>query len=102
MGSVDFNKVKEHAFAESKEYTDAIRIKGYDFSKPFDFNKFLEAYTSTGLQASHLGTAIEIVKKAHTNQSNFIIDLSENSKGIYFIRVFSKEIEVVSKKIVIQ
>lgn len=75
---IDFNKVKEHAFKESKEYTEAIRIKGYDFSKEFNFDEFLKSYTSTGFQASHLGTAIEIVKKMQKDNAKIFLGYNSN------------------------
>jgi len=73
-----FRKAKAHAFKKSKEYDDAIAIKGYDFSQPFDFDKFLASYMSTGCQASHLGIAIEIIKKMRQDKATIFLGYSSN------------------------
>ena len=38
-------------------------IEGYDFEKKFDFNNFLESFSRTGFQATHLAQGIEIIKE---------------------------------------
>jgi len=78
MTDVYFNEMKENMFKKSKEYSDAIRIRGYDFSKEFDFDEFLKAYTSTGLQASNLGTAIEIIKKMRRDNTKIFLGYNSN------------------------
>lgn len=37
-------------------------IKGFDFNKQFDFEKFMSSFATTGFQATNLGEAIENVK----------------------------------------
>ena len=37
-------------------------VSGYDFSKPFDMKRFIDAYGRTGFQATNLRDAIEVVK----------------------------------------
>ncbi len=39
-------------------------IKGYDFNQGVDYKKLLESYATTGLQATNLATAIELLNKA--------------------------------------
>ena len=40
-------------------------VHGYDFSGPFDLQKFLAAYGTTGAQATNFYEAIEIIKQIH-------------------------------------
>src|SRR3989344_4307718 len=46
-----------------------IKIQGYDFNKGVDYNKLLESYSSTGMQASLFYKAIEIVKKMQKDKA---------------------------------
>lgn len=50
---------------ESEEdYTkDALPIKGYDFNNGVDYDKLFETFKHTGIQATALGNAIDIVNK---------------------------------------
>jgi deoxyhypusine synthase len=56
-------KAYENTFHKSVKKVGLPEIHGYDFDQPFDFNKFLAAYASTGHQASQLAQAIEIIKE---------------------------------------
>ena len=38
------------------------KIEGYDFNKEFNFQEFIKSFSTTGIQAANLGTAIEITK----------------------------------------
>ena len=38
------------------------KIEGYNFNEKFDFNEFIKAFSTSGIQAANLGTAIEITK----------------------------------------
>jgi len=60
------------------------KIKGYDFSKKFDFKDFLKSYSTTGIQASKLGTAIEIVKAMKREKATTFLSYTSNmaSSGI--------------------
>lgn len=55
------DKARKSIFKKSTPVKGA-EVSGYDFSKPFDMRKFLDAYGSTGFQATHLKDAIEVVK----------------------------------------
>lgn len=54
--------VRENILRKSKE-AGGISIKGYDFNLGIDYNKIIESFKSTGLQASKMFDAIEIIKK---------------------------------------
>ncbi len=64
-------------FVESKD-SEGLNIKGYDFSKDFDFDKFLNSYTSTGFQASHLGIAIDIIKEMRKENATIFLAYNTN------------------------
>ena len=58
--------------SEHKQYANIARyetlddwqpVKGYDFDQPFDLQKFLEAYGTTGIQATNLYRAIQIARE---------------------------------------
>ena len=54
-------------------------IKGYDFEKKFSFNKFVEAYTTTGFQASELGKAISITNQMINEKSTIFLSMTGNA-----------------------
>ncbi len=59
-------------------------IKGYEFNDKFDFNEFLKAYSTTGLQASKLGEAIEIIKAMRREKAVIFLAYTSNmvSSGV--------------------
>jgi deoxyhypusine synthase len=54
---------KKSIFKKSKKPSADVEIHGYDFSQKFDMEKFLASYMTSGFQATHLGKAIEILKR---------------------------------------
>lgn len=51
-------------FVESETLpADTPKVKGYDFNKDFNFDEFVNAYLTTGFQATNLSLAIEEIKK---------------------------------------
>jgi len=60
------------------------KIKGYDFSKPFDLTSFLKSYATTGIQASKLASAIEIIKAMRREKATIFLSLTSNmvSSGV--------------------
>ncbi len=67
-------------FKLSNNPRSAIPIRGYDFSKPFDFKRFLESYHTTGFQATNLGLAIRTVRAMRA--ANATIFLAYNSNMV--------------------
>lgn len=59
----NFEKAKENILRESDELNGWPEIKGYEFSKGFKLDKFLNSYLHTGFQATNLKIAIDIIKK---------------------------------------
>jgi deoxyhypusine synthase len=54
------------------------RIKGYDFSKRFDQEKFFESFKDTGFQATNLGKAIEIAKRMRKEKVTIFLGFTSN------------------------
>lgn len=53
-------------------------VKGYDFSKPFDFTTFLESYAQTGFQASNLAKGIETIKAMKRENATIYLTFTSN------------------------
>lgn len=58
------------------------KIKGFDFDKVtkngFDFKEFLQAYSTTGFQATHLAEGIEIVKIMQREKAKIFLTFTGN------------------------
>lgn len=59
-------------------------IEGYDFDKKFNFDKFVKAYSSTGIQATHFGMAVSIVKNMIREKVPIFLSFTSNmiSSGV--------------------
>ncbi len=59
-------------------------IKGWDFEKDFDFDGFMEAYFHTGIQASNLGLAVDIIKEMRREKAKIFLGFTSNmvSSGV--------------------
>jgi deoxyhypusine synthase len=56
-------KAKEAIMKQSAEELDLPEIKGYDFNKGINYSELFSSYFTTGLQATHLARAIQIVNQ---------------------------------------
>ncbi|MBI3190974.1 deoxyhypusine synthase [archaeon] len=74
---------KEKILRKSEEI-DGVHVKGYDFSGPLEIGKFIEAYKSTGFQASNLGKAVDIAKKMRKEKVTIFLGFTSNmiSSGV--------------------
>ncbi len=54
------------------------KIEGYDFEKEFNLQNFLQAYGSTGFQATHLAQGIEIVKAMQREKTTIFLAYTSN------------------------
>lgn len=54
-------------------------IKGYDFNKKFDFEKFLDSYATTGFQATEFGKALEITKTMIEDKATIFFSFTGNA-----------------------
>ncbi|OMJ67876.1 hypothetical protein SteCoe_34852 [Stentor coeruleus] len=56
-------KAKEVIMMQSAEELSLPEIKGYDFNKGINYSELISSYLTTGLQATHLAKAIQIVNQ---------------------------------------
>ncbi|MBI5797864.1 deoxyhypusine synthase [Candidatus Woesearchaeota archaeon] len=75
---------KAYDVAPTPDVAHLPKIKGYDFNQKFDLSKFLQAYNSTGFQASNLGKAVDIVKNMQRENATIFLGYTSNmvSSGI--------------------
>jgi deoxyhypusine synthase len=71
------SRAHEYVFKRSKSPKGAA-VKGYDFDGGMDFERFLDAYGTTGFQATHLGRPIEIVKAMRKENATIILGCTSN------------------------
>lgn len=91
--------IKKHV----KRLTDLSKlpeIKGYDFEKKFDLDKFSKAFSSTGIQATNLGNAISIVNSMIREDAKIFLSFTSNiiSSGVRDIVAYlakHKKIDVI-------
>lgn len=57
---------------------DSPKIKGHDFERPFNLQEFLQAYATTGFQATHLAEGIEIVKAMQREKAIIFLSFTSN------------------------
>jgi deoxyhypusine synthase len=68
---------RKNILRKSKE-AKGIRIKGYDFNKGVDYQKIIESFSSTGIQASNLSKAISIVNGMISSNSFIYLGYTSN------------------------
>lgn len=73
-----FKKAKERILKKSEDLVNLIPIKGYDFNKKVDFSDFLNAYKTTGFQASNMADAIDIIKQMHKDKATVFLAYNSN------------------------
>jgi len=62
------------------EEPEGLPIQGYDFNQEFDLDNFIQSFSVTGMQASNVGKAIEIIKKMRKDKA--VIFLAYNSNMV--------------------
>lgn len=71
-------KAHDYDFRETIELKNFVAVKGYDFSKPFNFKEFLSSLKVTGFQATNLGIAVDIIKKMREDKVKIILTCTSN------------------------
>ena len=69
---------REHVIPGTKKGHKGEKVEGYDFRGEFDFEDMLEAYGTTGFQASHLKEAIDLVKEMQENNDRIFLTFTSN------------------------
>jgi deoxyhypusine synthase len=69
---------------------DYPKIKGYDFEQKFDFDKFIEAYATTGIQATEMARGIEVINNMIDDGAKIYLSMTSNiiSSGLREIVTF--------------
>jgi len=75
---INFEDAKKHVLVKSEDSDNSIPVKGYDFNEKFDFNKFLDAYKTTGFQATNMISAINIIKKMIKEKATIFLAYNSN------------------------
>lgn len=57
---------------------DYPKIEGYNFEEEFNFDRFIKSYQTTGLQASNLASAIEIVRIMRREKATIFLSCTSN------------------------
>lgn len=63
---------------------EGLEVKGYDFSRPFSSKRFIDSYLTTGLQATHLRMAVDIIKEMLDEHVTIFLGYTSNmvSSGV--------------------
>ncbi len=57
---------------------EGINIKGYDFNQGIDYEKILDSYFSTGIQASNFAKAVEIINEMISSKAFIYLGYTSN------------------------
>jgi deoxyhypusine synthase len=68
---------RENVLRKSKEIK-GVSIKGYDFNSGVDYEKLIDSFASTGIQASNLSKAISIINKMIEKKSFIYLGYTSN------------------------
>ncbi|MCA9487342.1 MAG: deoxyhypusine synthase [Nanoarchaeota archaeon] len=71
------NVARENILRESEE-AEGLSIEGYDFNKGVDYDKILDSYKSTGIQASKMYEGIEIINEMISEKAFIYLGYSSN------------------------
>ena len=74
----DESRSREHVVPGSEEEIDSADVHGYDFRGEFDLRDMLDAYATTGFQATHLAEAIDIVERMHDEEATVYLTFTSN------------------------
>lgn len=78
---ISYEKLKrahDANYKPSEALKGAVAVKGYDFADGFDLEKFLSSYSTTGMQATNLGKAIEIIKQMRKDNATIFLAYNSN------------------------
>jgi len=60
------------------DHLDKTAIKGHDFNKEMNLEEFVSSFATTGMQATHLGSAIEVIKKMREDKVTIFLAYNSN------------------------
>jgi len=68
----------ENVVPGTDEVLDTPDVRGYDFRGGFDLGAMLEAYATTGFQATHLAEAVDILKTMQERDATVYLTFTSN------------------------
>ena len=71
-------QTREHVIPGTKRGHQGEKVEGYDFRGEFNLEDMLEAYGTTGFQASHLKEAIDLVKEMQDEDAKIFLTFTSN------------------------
>jgi len=69
---------REHVIPGSDEDVDNDDVQGYSFRGDLDFDELLEAYRTTGFQATHLHEAIKLIEQMQEDDCKIYLTFTSN------------------------
>ncbi|WP_254768824.1 deoxyhypusine synthase [Salinilacihabitans rarus] len=69
---------REHVVPGSDEEVSGPDVRGYDFRGSFEFDEMLDAYATTGFQATQLAEAIDIAERMQADDATIYLTLTSN------------------------
>ena len=75
---MDPDDTRSNVVPGSDEELSTPDVRGYDFRGEFDFGAMLDAYETTGFQATHLAEAIEITKRMRERDATVYLSFTSN------------------------
>ena len=75
---MDEDESHEHVVPGSETEPGGEAVRGYDFRGEFDLGEMLEAYATTGFQATHLAEAVDIAKQMREDDAKIYLTLTSN------------------------
>jgi deoxyhypusine synthase len=87
----------ENVLRESEE-VEGLNIKGYDFNQGLDWEKLVDSFRTTGIQATHLVYAIDIINEMISEKAFIYLGYTSNmtSSGIRDVIRFLVEKKMVN------
>lgn len=75
---MDPEETREHVVPGTDVALDAPDVRGYDFRGEFDFDAMMDAYATTGFQATHLAQAIDICRRMRADDVTLYLTFTSN------------------------
>ncbi|MDR5673475.1 deoxyhypusine synthase [Halalkaliarchaeum sp. AArc-GB] len=75
---MDDDDTREHVVPGSDEEPDTPDVRGYDFRGELDLGELLDAYATTGFQATHLAEAVDIAERMQEEDATVYLTFTSN------------------------
>jgi deoxyhypusine synthase len=78
LKNIKNERITRSNILRKSEEAEGIKIEGYDFNKGIDYEKIIDSFASTGIQASNLSKAISIVDEMISSKSFIYLGYTSN------------------------